>query len=385
MIDFSLNPEQLELREEIIDFSRVHLNEDVDGRDERSEFKMELWKKCGEIKLQGLGVPQALGGRGLDPVSMVVALEALGYASRDSGFNFSLAAHLLACVMPIYEFGNEEQRKEWLPSLCNGEGMATNAMTELTSGSNVYKMATSVYKEDDTYTLNGLKSYCSNGPISDTVLTYGMTDPRKGAFGGISCFVLFEKLHNYEKTPAEHKLGLRTCQMGMIEMKDTRVEQKYMLGKPGAGTVIFNRSMEWERICLGALHLGDMDHLLEMTIDFAKKREIGTQGTVGSVQAVTHRLAELKTELESARLMTLKAAWMLKEGKSVIQIAAMAKNVVSCLYKKCCLELAQIWGGASFRGRHDLERSLRHSIGATVYSGTTEVQNNIIASTLGLK
>lgn len=373
------------MREEIIGYSHAHLNDDVDGRDERSEFRRDLWKKCGEIRLQGLGVPEEYGGRGLDPVSMVIALEALGYGSRDSGLNFSLAAHLLACVMPISEFGNDNQKKDWLPGLVNGDKIATNAMTEKTAGSDVYRMASRAEQKDGGYILNGLKSYCSNGPVSDCVVTYAMTDPEKKAFGGISCFVLFEDTHEYIKTAPEHKLGLRTCQMGMIEMKDTRVGDDHVLGKKGGGTVIFNRSMEWERICLGALHLGDMEFLLEQTLEFVKRRKIGEKEVIGSKQAISHILAQLKTELEAARLMNYKAAWMLKEGKSVIAEAAMTKNFVSRLYKRFCIEIAQIFGGHSFRGRHDVERSLRHAIGATVYSGTTEVQDNIIASTLGLR
>ena len=176
-MNFALNKVQQELRETIIHFAKAHLNEGVEMRDRTQRFDRSLWEQCGEMQLLGLPVPEDLGGRGLDPVSMCVALEALGYGCRDNGLTFAIGAHLLACVVPIWKFGTEAQQKKYLPSLCDGSWIAANAITEIEGGSDVFSMKTRAISDGDDYLLQGKKSYCSNAPVADLALVYALTHP----------------------------------------------------------------------------------------------------------------------------------------------------------------------------------------------------------------
>ncbi len=378
MIDFSFTEEQLKLKAEVIEFAQNELSPGAAIRDRQQIFDRRLWELCGEMKLQGLVIPEQYGGRGLDAVSAVLALEALGYGSEDSGLAFSLAAHLLACAVPVWLHGTEAQKERLLPGLCGGSLIATNAMTEATAGSDAYKMAATATKEGENYILNGRKTYCSNGPVADVVVTYANTDAEKGFFGGISAFVLEKPTHPFEQTARRDKMGVRSCQLGEVYFDGLRIGQDALLGKEGAGAIIFNQSMEWERICLGALHLGTMDKLLEKATAFAKKRKSRGKA-IAQYQAVAHPLVDLKLRLESARLLTYRAAWKLELGEKVAMDAALCKLAVSETFRDLAVQLMQLYAGAAFREHSEMERNLRDAMGATIYSGTSEVLRNIAA------
>jgi alkylation response protein AidB-like acyl-CoA dehydrogenase len=383
MIDFSYTSEQLALREEIIAFAREAISPGADQRDQEQFFDRTIWRACGTIGLPGLLIPETYGGRGLDPVSTVIALEALGYGSTDSGMNFSLAAHLLACAVPIWIYGSEEQKQRLLPKLCNGEWIAANAMTEPTAGSDAFQMAASADRTATGYSLNGHKNYCSNGPVADIVVGYFNTDAEKGFFGGISAFILEKDQHNFQTSERKDKMGVRTCQMGEFLMEDTLVAEDCRLGKEGAGAMIFNHSMEWERICLGAVHIGSMERLLEQAVQFAKSRTSGGQ-SISKYQAVTHPLTELRIRMEAARLLCHRAAWKLQQGKKVAMDAAMVKIQLSETYRDFAIQLHQLYAGKAFRENSEIEKLVRDAMGATLYSGTTEVLRNLLARYMGL-
>jgi alkylation response protein AidB-like acyl-CoA dehydrogenase len=383
MIDFSINTEQNKLQEEVFEFTQA--NSDILDLNKVgiSDIRTK-WMTAGTLKIQGLCIPSEYGGRGLNAISTVLALEALGYGCEDNGFNFSVAAHLLACLMPIYLFGSEKQKQEFLPNLCNGKLIAANAMTEPSSGSDVYNLKTRALKEENVFRLNGFKNYVSNGPIADVLITYALTNPGKGFFGGISAFLINKKIHDYNVSAPVEKMGLVSCLMGEVHFEDLFVESSTLLGKEGGGAMIFNKSMEWERICLGALHLGTMKRLLEQAVDFAKARKSGGKN-IGSYQAISHPLANFKARLEGARLLTLNAAWKLDRCESVINDAAICKLSVSETYKDLTIFLTQLYAGQAYRKGHPIEYQLRDAMASTIYSGTSEIQRNIIARNLGLK
>src|SRR5215510_13472448 len=166
-MDFSFSDEQTALRDSIVKFARAELNHDVVERDRAEVFSRELWRKCAEIGLQGLPVPEEYGGGGGDPLSCAIALEALGYACTDGGLVFSLCAHLLACVVPVWKYGNEEQKKRYLPGLCNGELIGVHAMTEPDSGSDAFALRTRAVPDGEGYRITGTKTFISNGPVAD--------------------------------------------------------------------------------------------------------------------------------------------------------------------------------------------------------------------------
>ena len=383
MIDLTPTDEQRMLWDAIVNFTQRELNEDVRGRDASGEFRHDLWLKCGEMGLQGLPVPEELGGMGLDPVSTVVALEALGYGSHDGGLNFSICAHLLACVVPIWKHGSSSQHERLLPELCRGTLIAVNGMTEPGTGSDAFAMATKAVPSGDGFRLSGTKTFNSNAPVADVALIYAVTDPDKGYMGGVTAFVVDTGTAGFERGQRFEKLGLRTSQIGELVLDDVHVPSSAVLGKVGGGGTIFVESMDWERACLGACHVGTMQRLLEKSIDYARTRkQFGRP--IGKNQAVSHKLADMRVRLEASRLMTYRAAHALANKRSASLEASMAKLFVSEALLQTALDSVQVFGGNGFMTEYEVERSVRDAVGARIYSGTSEMQRNIISTWLGL-
>src|SRR5262245_27101947 len=185
-MDFSLTEEQKSLRETIVQFASKELNDGVIERDRDQTFSHELWRKCGDMRLQGLCVPEEYGGVGLDALSTAIALEAFGFGCHDGGLVFSLCAHLLSCVLPISKSGSEEQKRKYLPGLCDGTLIGVHAMTEPGSGSDAFALSTKAKAVDGGFVINGTKIFISNGPVSDLVIVFAMTNPDKGYYGGVT-------------------------------------------------------------------------------------------------------------------------------------------------------------------------------------------------------
>ena len=382
-MDFSLNKEQQMLRENVIAFARNELNSGVVERDSTQSFPSDLWLKCGEQKLQGLTVTQDMGGAGLDPLSAIIALESLGYASEDGGLNFALCAHFLSCVTPILKFGSEDQKKKYLPLLSAGKKIIVNAMTESESGSDAFNMKTTATIDGEGFILNGKKAFTSNGPHADLVLVYAITDHNKGFFGGITAFIIDIKTRGISRSELVDKMGLRSCNMCEIIFENVKVSKENVLGNPGSGATIFNYSMEWERTGMSACHIGTMERLLELTIRYAQKRMISGQ-PLSKKQSVAHRIANMKTQLEAGRMLTLKAASGLNTGSENALNASIAKLFVSEAFTLASMEAIQIHGGNGFLIDTGIERILRDSVGSTIYSGTSDIQRNLISGWLGL-
>jgi len=243
-MDFNLTDDQRIFRTEIVRFARKELNSGAIERDRDQEFPHDLWLKCGEMGLQGLPVPEADGGIGLDPLSTALALEALGYGCEDGGLAFSICAHLLACVVPIANHASEEQKQKYLPHLCDGTMIAVNAMSEPGSGSDAYAMKTRAVPDGDGYRINGTKIWSTNGPVADLAVVYAVTDAEKGYYGGISIFLVEKGTPGFAPGQKFEKMGLRTSPIGEIVLDDVWVPASAMLGSEGAGTLIFTQSME---------------------------------------------------------------------------------------------------------------------------------------------
>lgn len=382
-MDFSYTDEQKLLRQEIIRFAQNELNDGVAERDRQQVFPHALWLKCGEMKLPGLPVPEEYGGAGLDPLTTAIALEALGYGCHDGGLAFSISAHLLACVVPIWKFGSEEQKRKYLPDLCSGKLIAVNAMSEPDSGSDAFAMRTRATPEGKGFRLNGVKTFSSNGPVADLAVTFALTDVEKGYHGGITTFLVEKGTPGFRSSKKWDKMGLRTSPIGELVYEEVYVPASQVLGKTGGGATQFTHSMDWERACLVAIHVGAMERLLEKSITQARTRKQFGQ-TIGKFQAVSHRIAEMKVNLEAARLLTYKAAADLERSKKVSLDAAIAKLFGSEALVKTALDTVQVFGGYGFMTEYEVERALRDAIGSTIYSGTSEMQKNIIARWLGL-
>jgi hypothetical protein len=382
-MEFGLTDEQRLLHDEIVRLAQRELTPGARERDRNEEFSMELWKRCAEMGLQGLPVPPNYGGTGLDPVSTAIALEALGYGCEDGGLVFSLCAHLLACVVPIWLHGNEEQKRRWLPRLCGGSLIAVNAMTEPDSGSDAFAMRTYAEAEGNTFRLHGAKTFCSNAPIADLALVYAVTDREKGYHGGITAFLVESDAPGFQLGQTFSKMGLRTSPIGELVLDDVRVSAENILGGIGGGGAVFVESMDWERTLIGACHVGVMRRLLENSIEHARERTAAGQ-PIGKYQSVSNRIVDMKIRLEASRLLVLRAAWKLGRSRDVALDASAAKVFVSEALLQTTLDAVRTLGGYGFMVDHEAERALRDSVGGLLYSGTNDIQRNVVARWLGL-
>jgi len=382
-MDFAQSEDQKILYDQIVRFARVELNPGVAERDRDHAFPRGLWLACGGMGLPGLPVPEAYGGAGLDSLSTAIALEALGYGCEDAGLVFSVCAHLLSCVVPIWKYGSEEQRRRYLPRLCNGEWIGVHAMSEPGSGSDAFALLTKAVRDGNGWRINGTKIFISNGPVADLVIVFAMTDPAKGYHGGVSAFLVEKGAPGFRVSKQIEKLGLRTSPFGELAFEDVFVPEDAVLGGIGAGAMMFTKAMDWERICLFASHVGQIERLLEKATAYARQRTQFGQA-IGKFQGVSHKIADMKVTLEAARLLVYRSAWKLEHSKSVALDAAITKLFVSESLVRAALDTLQIFGGYGFTTEFDAERHLRDAVGSTLYSGTSEMQRNIIARWLGL-
>jgi len=382
-VNFTLTPEQKTLREEIVRFAQHELNDNLIMKDREQTFSRDLWSKCGTMGLQGLPVPEEYGGSGADGLTTAVALEAFGYGCRDSGFVFSLCAHLLSCVVPLWKHGSEAQKRRWLPGLCDGTLVGVHAMTEPESGSDAYTMHTKAVRDGNGWRITGRKTFITNGPVADMVIVFAMTDTAKGFHGGITAFLVESGTKGFATSQKIEKMGLRTSPFAELVFDDVRVEDDAVLGLPGAGAQQFQNSMDWERVCLFASHVGTMQRILDQSVEYARtRRQFGQP--IGKFQAIQQRVADMKIRVEASRLLTLRAASMLDCSKMVSLDAAIAKTFVSEALVQTALDAVQIHGGYGYCTEYEIERTVRDAVGSTIYSGTSEMQRTIIARWLGL-
>jgi len=381
-LDFAWSEEQLAIRDEIVKFARQELNENLIERDRNDEFSREGWLKCAELGIHGLPIPREYGGGGSDILTTVCALEALGYGCRDNGLIFSINAHMWTSEIPILTFGTEAQKRKYLPKLANGEWVGNNAMTEPEAGSDAYSLRTRAERKGDFYILNGSKTFVSNAPIADVLIVFANVDPSKGP-AGVSAFLVEKGTPGFSISRKLHKMGLRTSPMAELSFVDCEVPAENLLGKEGSGQAVFTTSMEWERICIMASHLGGMQRLIETCTRYARNRKQFGQ-PIGKFQAIANKIAEMEVRLEASRLVLYKAAWLKKQGKHALREASIAKLYVSEASVQTSLDAIQIHGGYGYMAEFEIERELRDAVAGTIYSGTSEIQKVIIAGLRGL-
>ena len=377
MYSFAPSEKQQQLKVSLAEFIRQELvpllNPDA------KEFPFEAWVKAGEQQLQGLAIPKTHGGRGLDALDVFLALETLGYHSEDNGFNFAVSAHLLACVVPVWLFGSEALKAEYLPGLSNGTLLAANAMTEPASGSNAFRMQTTALPlESGHFLLNGSKCFSSNAPVADVLVTYAANDPERAHMGGITTFLIDRKKHPFTTGAPLDKAGLHTCPLGDVFFDQTQVEDRFVIGKVGRGALVFNRSMEWERTCLGATHIGNMQRLIDKAVRLMKNTDAGTFG-----EAVRQEIAYWQAKLDAVRFNGYAQAFQLSQKKANPRGAASSKLLISELYKKMTVALCNCLGEKQYLDG-DFSRSQADALSSTIYSGTSEIQKQIIAQSIGL-
>lgn len=284
--------------------------------------------------------------------------------------------------MPILSFGTEPQKQKYLPGLCSGDLIGAHGMTEPDTGSDAYNLRTRAVRTGDGYVLNGTKMFVSNAPVADMAVVFATIDPSKGMWG-ITGFLVDVGTPGFSISRSIEKMGLRTSPMGELILQDCFVPLESRLGPEGTGARIFNHSMEWERSCILAGHLGVMERQLERSIEYARER-VQYHQPIGKFQSVANRIVDMKVRLETARLILYKVAWLKKMGKPTAMEAAMAKLYLSECFVQSGLDAIRTLGGYGYMTEFEVERDLRDAIGGTIYSGTSDIQRNIIARLLGL-
>jgi alkylation response protein AidB-like acyl-CoA dehydrogenase len=379
-MDFGWTEEQLAYRESVAAFAARELA--GAGGGEESGFPREAWRRCAAFGLPGLPVPPEYGGSGADAGTIALALEALGYGCTDSGLIFSLNAQLWAFTVPLVRFGSEEQRRRYLPALCDGSLVAAQAMTEPGAGSDAFGLATVAEARGDGYVLTGSKTFVTNGPVADVFLVYATTNPA-ASLAGLCAFLVERGRPGLSVGPPLPKLGLRSSPMCELALQACEVPAASRLGQEGAGMAVFNLAMQWERGLILASAVGTMQRQLERCVAYAReRRQFGTP--IGKFQAVSHPIAEMKVRLETSRLVVHRLAWLLDQGKATPLDAALAKLHVSESFLASSLDALQLHGGYGYVGGSELEADVRDAIGTRIHSGTSEMQRNVIAGLLGL-
>ncbi len=379
-MDFFWNKKQRELYKQAYSFAQKELGEKVPNEGPLSSFPHEKWKLCSQFGLMGLSLPQEYGGMGLDTLTSAYIFEAFGKGCPDRGLLFGAAAHLFAVAVPVAEYGQAELKQKLLPNLAAGTWIGANAITEPEAGSDVVSLQATAQEQGDVYVINGEKSFVTNGPIADVVLTYAITDPKAG-YLGLSGFVIEKDTPGMVLGAAFGKMGLTTTQGGWVTFDNCHVPKTNLLGQPGEGITIFKRSMQWERATLFAFYVGMLDRQLEMTVAFARKRKQFGKALIKH-QAVAHRLADMKLRLEQARLLLYKACWALDQGQDATLDVALSKLAISEAAVQSSLDAVHLHGGEGYKTDGEIEAMLRDAIPATIFSGTSEMQRNLVANYL---
>ncbi|MGE3309830.1 MAG: acyl-CoA dehydrogenase family protein [Limisphaerales bacterium] len=381
-MDFDWTQDQRELLDAVQRFASEQLVANVIENDRHERFDHDGWKKCGQFGIQGLPTPPEYGGLGADPLTTVGALERLGYACKDNGLIFSINAHLWTVVMPLITAGTEVQKRKYLPGLSNGNLIGANAMSEPNHGSDAFSLATTARRDGSKYILNGSKIWVTNGPVADIFAVYATVDKSKGA-RGVTGFLVEKNTPGLVIARGIEKMGLRTSPMAEVYFQDCEIPAENRLGEDGSGSFLFSRSMTWERGCILANAVGSMRRLLEKCVKHANTRKQYGQ-SIGKFQHVSGKIVDMKLRLESARHMLYHGAWVRTRGKAGFLEAALAKLHISDCWVKSCEDAIQIHGGSGYTVEYEIERELRDAIGSRLYSGTSEIQRNLIASLLGL-
>ncbi|MBU6454522.1 MAG: acyl-CoA dehydrogenase [Cyanobacteria bacterium REEB67] len=374
------NEEHQAIREAIRDFATREIAPKAHDVDQNARFPMETFKELGKLGYLGLPIGAEYGGSGADYRSYVIAVEEIGRACGSTGLSY--AAHVSLGTNPIYLFGNEEQKKRWLPKLTSGEHIGCWALTEPGTGSDASSQKTTAKRVGDHYVLNGTKQFITNATDADTAIIMAMTDKSQGA-KGISCFVVEKGTPGFFVSKVEKKLGMKGSPTASLTFEDCKVPAENMLGAEGEGYKQALMTLGGGRLSIGALALGIAQAAVDAAIVYAKQREAFGQ-PIGKFQMVQSHLANMVTETAAARLMLYHAAYLKDHGKSVILEGSQAKLYASEVASRVANLCVQIHGGYGYIVDFPAERFLRDAKLCEIGEGTSEIQRLVIARQLGL-
>jgi len=379
-LDLSLSDEQKLFQKTIREFCEKEIKPIAEKIDQEEYFSEELYKKMGRMGLLGMTVPQKYGGAGIDRVSYMMALEEISRVCGSTGI--IVEAHNSLGVGHIYERGTEKQRKKYLPKLTNGEEMAAWALTEPNAGSDASSIQTTAVLDGDEWVINGTKQFITSGDIAWITTVMAKTDKDKGA-KGISAFIVEKNTPGFKIGQLEDKLGLRGSHTAELIFEDCRIPRKNLLGEEDLGFIGAMNILDRGRTAIGAMSVGIARGALEDSIEYAKQREQFGR-PIGKFQAIQWKIADMATEIDAARLLVYRAAYLEDQNVRFTKEAAMAKLFASEMAMRAAREAIQIFGGYGYTKDYPLERYFRDVKLCEIGEGTSEVQHMVIARQLGL-
>ncbi len=375
-MDFELKAEQREIQAVARDFAAAEIEPYAAAWDRAHGFPPELLVKLGELGLLGVCVPEEHGGAGADFLSYILVLEELSRA--DAGVGVTVAVHTSACSLPLLAFGTEEQRARFVPPLARGERIGCFALTEPGSGSDAGALVTAAERTDGGWLVRGGKQWITNASLGGIVLLFARTDPETKSARGVSAFVL--DTSQVEITRTEEKLGLNSSATNDIAV-DTFVEDDRLLGELNHGFRIAMSTLDGGRIGIAAQAVGIAQAAFDVAREYAVQREAFGH-RIGDFQAIQHKLANMSMEIDAARLLTLRAAWLKDQGRPHTEAGAKAKLFASEMARRQTSEAIQVLGGYGYTKEFPVERYYRDAKVTEIYEGTSEIQRLVIARSI---
>ena len=377
-MDFGYTQEQNQLRKTIREFTEAEIRPHVMEWDETQHFPLEVFRSLGKMGVLGAVFPEELGGSGYSYVDYSIVMEEL--ARVDPSIALSVAAHVSLCTNHIYLAGSREQKERYIPKLASGEWIGCWSLTEPEAGSDAGGTRTTAVLDGDHWVLNGGKTFCTNAHIADVCVAMAMTD-RAASSHGISAFILEKGTPGFKVGKKENKLGMRCSPTGEVLFSECRLAGSQLCGKRGEGFVDSLRILDGGRISIAALSVGVAQGAYEAALKYSKQRKQFSR-FISEFQAIQNKLADMATEIDAARLLTLRAAWLKDNGNSVNKESAMAKLYASETAVRSANEAVQIHGGYGFIKDYPVEKFYRDAKLCTIGEGTSEIQRMVIARQL---
>lgn len=375
---FELTDEQKMLQSMVRDFAVNEVEPTAAERDEEERFDREIFDKMAELGLTGIPWPEEYGGSGMDYVSYVIAVEELSRVCASTGV--TLSAHVSLASWPIYKYGTEEQKQKYLRRLAEGSAIGAFALSEPGAGSDVASMKMTAKKDGDDYVLNGNKVWITNGGVADIYVVFAKTDP-DAKHRGISAFIVEKGTEGFSFGKKEKKLGIRSSPTTELIFENCRIPKENLLGEEGEGFKIAMTTLDGGRSGIAAQAVGIAQGALDAAIAYAKEREQFGK-PIAHQQGISFKLADMATEVEAARLLTYRAAWLESQGLPYGEASAMAKLFAGDTAMRVTVEAVQIFGGYGYTKDYPVERYMRDAKITQIYEGTNEIQRLVIGRAL---
>lgn len=377
-MDLRFTEEQEMMRKMVRDFARNEIAPMVEHMEEKDEFPLETIRKMGEYGLLGIPIPEEYGGAGADFTSYILAIHEISKVSATVGVILSVHTSLGTNI--ILYFGNEEQKKKYIPKLVAGEYIGAFALTEPSAGSDAASLRTTAVRQGDKYILNGSKIFITNAGAADTYITFAVTDPGKGA-KGVSAFIVEKGTPGFTIGKKEKKMGLHGSNTCELIFENAEVPAENLLGAEGEGFKIAMANLDVGRIGIAAQALGIAEAALEHSIRYAKER-VQFGKPISAQQAIAFKIANMATQVEAAKLLVYRAADLRSRGIKCGKEASMAKRFSTDTAMKSAIEAVQVFGGYGYTREYPVERLFRDAKVTQIYEGTNEIQRIVISKYL---